>query len=170
MTKWILTWKGSIVPRTTVRRLTPAEEHSEDEKARREAFDVRIELKYGSSLTLPETLETIEEETEDDLAFDPVEDGEEGSPDEPRLVMPEADSAVDDTGKPITTNSIADAFIHMEVLLPQGEEKQLAKVVRRSLDENSRHIGQYDDNPVLNTTAVYDVESSQMGNHQGVWS
>ena len=157
MTKFVLTRKGQVVPRTTVRRLTPAEQHSVSEKAKRDAFDVMTRMKFGNSFTLPDPLETIEEETEEDLTFDPIEDGEEGSPDEPRLVMPEADSAVDDTGKLITTNSIADAFITMEVLLPNGEEKQLAQVLRRSLDENGRHVGRYNDNPVLNT-AVYDVE------------
>ena len=161
MTKFVLTRKGQVVPRTTVRRLTPAEQHSVSEKAKRDAFDVMTRMKFGNSFTLPDPLETIEEETEEDLTFDPIEDGEEGSPDEdpdePRLVMPEADSAVDDTGKLISTNSIADAFITMEVLLPNGEEKQLAQVLRRSLDENGRHVGRYNDNPVLNT-AVYDVE------------
>ena len=158
MTMWVMNSKGSIVPRTALRRLTPAELHSPDEIKKRDAFDVKIKMRYGNSFTLPDVdgaAEALEEE--EDSHFDPV-DGEEGSPDEPRLIIPEADSPVDAKGNPITTNSIADAFINMEVLLPQGEEQnQLAAVLRRSLDHNGKHIGKYDDNPILNT-AVYDVQ------------
>ena len=45
----------------------------------------------------------------------------------------------------------------LEVLLPHGEGLQLAKVVRRSLDENGKLVGSYSDNPILNSL-LYEVE------------
>jgi hypothetical protein len=48
-------------------------------------------------------------------------------------------------------------LINAEVLLPQGESEQLAKVLRRSVDENGKLIGTFYDNPILNTL-VYEVE------------
>ena len=172
MTMWILKMNGQVVPRTGLRKLTPREEHDPVEVKKREAFDANIHLKLGNSFSLPPSLETVTEEVmEEDATYDydtvhfhtdpgdPVMSWyEEGSPDEMPQIFPEADSAKDANGNPITTNSIADVLINMEVLLPQGEEKaQLARVVRRSLDSNGRHIGKYDDNPILNT-AVYDLE------------
>ena len=43
--------------------------------------------------------------------------------------IPEAD-CVDANGKPILTNSLTGVLISAEVLLPQEEEQQLAKVLR----------------------------------------
>ena len=48
-------------------------------------------------------------------------------------VIPEAD-CVDADRKPILANSIKYVLISAEVLLPQGEEQQPAKVLRRSVD------------------------------------
>jgi len=158
MTMWVMNPKGEIIPRTALRRLTPAELYSPDEINKRDAFDIRVKMRYGNSFTLPDPQDEVVVEEIDSNAYDPEIVGEEGSPDEPQLIMPDADSAVDARGNPITTNSIADTFINMEVLLPQGEEQtQLARVLRRSLDQNGKHVGIYDENPILNT-AVYDVE------------
>ena len=52
---------------------------------------------------------------------------------------------------------MGDVLIDMELVLPQGETEQLVRVMRRSLNEKGPHIGQYNDNPVLNT-AIYDVK------------
>ena len=43
------------------------------------------------------------------------------------------------------------------MLLPQGEAKALAKVVRQVVDEKGRVVGQHNDNPILNTL-VYECE------------
>ncbi len=48
-------------------------------------------------------------------------------------------------------------MINAEVLLPHGENEQLAKVVRRSIDQNGKLIGTFDENPMLNSM-VYEVE------------
>ena len=48
-------------------------------------------------------------------------------------------------------------LISAEVLLPQGEEPQLARVLRQSVDDNGQAIGAHSNNPLL-STLVYDVE------------
>ena len=62
----------------------------------------------------------------------------------------EAD-CVDANGNPILANSLTDVLISAEVLLPQGEEQQLAKVLRRLVDQDGQVIGQHHKNPLLNT-------------------
>ena len=52
---------------------------------------------------------------------------------------------------------LTDILISAEVLLPQGEEKQLAKVLRRSVNRDDKTIGQHHKNHLLNTL-VYDIE------------
>ena len=47
--------------------------------------------------------------------------------------------------------------MNAEVLLPQGEEKRLAKVIKRSVDSDGKVIGNYNELPVLNTM-LYDVQ------------
>ena len=42
--------------------------------------------------------------------------------------VPEAD-AVDATGRPINQQSVTDLLINAEVLLPQGDSQQMAKVI-----------------------------------------
>ena len=70
-------------------------------------------------------------------------------------VVPEAD-AVDSRGKPINQQSVSDFLINAEVLLPQGEAQQMAKVVSLSIDINGNIIGDLDKTPSLNSL-VYDV-------------
>ena len=70
-------------------------------------------------------------------------------------VIPESD-CVDANGKPILSNSLTDVLISAEVLLPQGEEQQLAKVLCRSVDRDRQVIGQHHKNPLLNTL-MYDI-------------
>ena len=48
-------------------------------------------------------------------------------------------------------------MISSEVLLPQGQVLQLAKVIRQSIDKNGKVIGNHNKNPLLNTL-VYDVD------------
>ena len=71
-------------------------------------------------------------------------------------VVPAAD-AVDSTGRPINQQSVTDLLINAEVLLPQGDSQQMAKIIRRSIDSDGLVIGEFSDNPILNSL-VYDVE------------
>ena len=55
--------------------------------------------------------------------------------------------------------SLTDILVSAAVLLPHGEEQVMAKVLRKSVDENGQVIGVHNENPLLNTL-VYDVEFS----------
>ena len=51
----------------------------------------------------------------------------------------------------------ADLLMNAEVILPQGEEKRLAKVIKSSVDSDGKVIGNYNELPLLNTV-LYDVQ------------
>ena len=70
-------------------------------------------------------------------------------------VVPEAD-AVYSRGSSINQQSVAGLLINSEVLLPQGEAQQMAKLVRQSIDRDGNIIGDLDKTPSLHSL-VYDV-------------
>jgi len=150
MAQWVLQQNGQIVPRRTLRRLNQEELSHNNlvEVAKREAFDAEIKQRLGDSLSVPPELDVDENEPED---YEIDHDLDEGSPDQ---VIPAAD-AVDSTGRPINQQSIADLLINAEVLLDHGETKQMARVLRRSIDEHGRIIGNLDGSL---KSLVYDVE------------
>ena len=177
MAQWVLTQTGSIVPRRTLRRLTPHELSvtNETERAKRQTFMEDIRRRLGDAATLPPlgevVLPTIPEESNEALYNMWLGDGadhsgwvEEGDADFEELLrdakggwIPEAD-IVDAAGKPVSPTSLGDMMIGIEVLLPQGEERAaLCKVLRRSVDKDGKTTGIYDKDPSLNTM-IYDVE------------
>ena len=183
MCQWVLTQKGTVVPRRTLRRLTPHELSvtNETERDKRRVFMDEIRRRYGDALNLPSPgkaiLPTIEEETEEDLyemwLNDPTDmtpwfDGDEGNDGtidyEPiasevtASSFPEAD-VLNNDGKPINPHSLTDMMIGVEVLLsPQGEKcAKLCKVLRRSVDKDGKTTGVYDPDPALNTM-IYDCK------------
>lgn len=150
MCMWVLKENGSIVPRRTLRRLTPEEVRSDSEKARRLKFDEAIRNKFGDTVyTPPNVLVAIDEE-EEPPSFIPYED----SVEEPRS-MPELDDELDADG---TAAEIAayDAFIHAEILHTKDGASINGRVVKRAKDKDGQLIGTYDQNPMLNS-AVYEV-------------
>ncbi len=78
--------------------------------------------------------------------MEPYGDNDEGN----SFLMPEADF-VDAAGKPLLQQSFTDTLINIDVLLPKGEGDALAKVMQRSVDSNDKVIGEFDENPLLNT-------------------
>ena len=64
---------------------------------------------------------------------------------------------VDANVKPILTKSLTNVMIGAEVLIPQGEEQKLSKVIRQAVDKNGTALGNHAVNPLLNTL-LYDVE------------
>ena len=176
MAQSVLTQKGTIVTRRSLRKLTPFELSvtNEDEKFKRQCFLQDIRQKLGDPCTLPSgelTLPTIEEESTAELYEMWLQDPndlsnfvEEGDIDLEELAdevkqgwVPEAD-IVDSRGTPITPLSMGDMMIGIEVLLPSGEESQtLCKVLRRSVDQEGKTTGVYDNDPAL-STMIYDVK------------
>ena len=150
MTRRVLKQNGEIVPRRTMRSLTPEELSRDSEILKRSNFTEAIKLKYGDSLSLPKRRRRVKfKEDEDDKYFDlPF--------DEVAPLIPEAD-IVDSEGKPLNESSLADQLINAEVLLPQGEDLRMAKVIKRNIGPDGTLIGTPHENSMLNT-ALYDVQ------------
>ena len=150
MAQWILNENGRVVVRRSIRRLTPHElsPSNEPEVAKREAFTISIRAILGDSMSAP--VNPLSDDPCDDWDLDLYEDDVDGG----APSIPEADF-VDAAGKPVLQQSFADTLINAEVLLPHEESTTLATVLRRTVDENGRMIGTYNDNPLLNTM-VYD--------------
>lgn len=159
MCQAILKQNGKVVPRRSCRSLNAGElaASNEVEVRKRAEFDAAIKQKLGDSFSLPTHVQpqqagdSKDASNPQDETFDPFTGVE-----EPHIEVPEAD-CVDATGKPILQQSLADTLIHSEVLLPHGEDLQMAKVLRRSVNPEGRVIGNANDNPLLNTL-MYDVE------------
>ena len=144
MAQAILTSKGTIVPRRSVRRLSQAEEVSEIEKRKRDVFITAISEKLGTSIKKPA-------EIPDDI--EPYADDE-----TPQMNLDDVENdPVDSNGQAVFEKPVLDHFIHAEVSLPKGENIQLARVIGLARNEDGSAIGMHDDNPMLNTL-VYDVE------------
>ena len=123
------------------------------EARKRLEFDAAIRIKHGDSFSLPNVAKchktesnAYEQHLPDDDSFDPLV-----SVQEVQLpVIPEAD-CVDNKGQPILQQLMTDTLINNKVLLQQGEESLIAKVIRRSVEKQGKVIGNKDYNPILNT-------------------
>ena len=71
MLQWVLKQHGKIMPRTTMRKLTPDKFLRESEIKKREVFDSAIKTRYGDSFTLPERIKSkLGNPQDDDGTFD----------------------------------------------------------------------------------------------------
>ena len=151
MSQWVLKSNGKIVPRRSLRHLTPDETApgniTESEK-RRHFIEVTT-ARYGDSISLPP-----EEVSSDNSEYSPYIDDDDET--EPSPLIADEDP-VDSQGRPVSEQPLLDRLIHAELTLPQGEKMQNAKVLRRSVGSDGKTVGTYNDNPILNTV-VYDVE------------
>ena len=111
-------------------RLTPAEWARETEIKKRSELNDAIKARNGDSFSLTDkTLENTQDEDDTgDMPFDEL------SPS-----IPEAD-IIDDQGRPMHPSSAEDLLMNAELLLSQGEEKWLAKVIKRSVDSDGKVI------------------------------
>ena len=148
MAQWVLKCNGMVVPRRSLRPLQVAELHSPEEKERRKIFDACISSKLGTSVTPPS------QEAVDELQATWEEWGD--NDEDPRIV-PEIEDTVDASGRLLDQQPAYDRIINAEVHLQLGDNYQRAKVIGRSIGPDGIVVGQYDDNPMLNSI-VYDVE------------
>lgn len=145
MAQGVLTSKGTVIPRRTLRKLNKSELHSESEKRKRQLFDDLIRSKLGDSISPPsKPLDTT---------YIPYSDDSEPS----SMILPEDNDPIKSDGSAMFEKPLTDRWIHAEMLLPQGESLQNAKVIKRTMDSDGNFIGSYSDNPALNSM-VYDVE------------
>ena len=63
----------------------------------------------------------------------------------------------DAAGKPFVHQSLADTLINAKVLLPHEDSQAIARVVRRSENDEGRMICTFNENPLLNTL-LYECE------------
>lgn len=148
MSQWVLTAGGQVLPIQTLRHLTPAEKANIDIKRKQYEFDRFIRKRFGDTFSTPSPAKGEKEvrfsdpDKPDDIIYQPYVDLYTGETEE----IPETDDIPD-----------YDGYIQAEVLLPQdGEHLRAARVIGKSKDKDGRIIGQYNSNPILNTT-VYDV-------------
>ena len=145
MAQAVLTSKGKVIPRRTIRKLTPAEMSSSTEEQKRNYFDAIITKKLGNSMSMPPKPlpdDYITYADDDETGINPLPD------DNDPLSLP---------GHSALESPISDRLIHAELYLPQGEHMASAKVVGRAKDGDGLPIGTYDDDPMQNSM-VYNVE------------
>ena len=70
---------------------------------------------------------------------------------------PNHEDILDSTGRILEQQLAFNKIINAEVMIQNGDEMELGKVTRRSLDADGRTTGTYHDNPFLNTI-TYDIE------------
>ena len=78
--------------------------------------------------------------------------------DEP-VESPDHEDILDSMGRILEQQPAFDKIIYTEVMMQNGNEMAMGKVVRRSVDDDGRTTGTYHDNPFLNTV-TYDMEFS----------
>ena len=105
MAQAVLTGKGTIVPRRTIRKLTTPELHSETEKRKRQLFDDLIRKKLGDSVKYPTRPLPRN--------FVPYSDNIEPN----SLQLPEENDPIDSDGTSAFEKPITDYWIHSEVVL-----------------------------------------------------
>jgi hypothetical protein len=145
MSQWILKGNGRVIPRRTVRPLNAIEINSEVSRQQRRDFDTVIHSKFGSPFEPARPIKEYD-------VLDEYEDNEEAA-----RVIPEFTDPVDAVGHPIDQQPAYDTVLNTELMLPNGEAYQQAKVVRRTLGSDGRTHGTYHHQPELNTM-TYDVE------------
>ena len=143
MSQYVVTFRGTAVPRRSLRPLKVADIHYETEKWKRAIFDDIILKKLGDPIFTPPSLPVQD--------FVPYSDGEL----DPPLILDE--DPVTPTGKAMFEKPLTDMIINAELSLPQGELMQPAKVIGRYKDAHGKIVGTYDTNPLMNTL-VYDVK------------
>ena len=145
MAQAVLTSKGTVVTRRSVRSLSKAELVSDVEKHKRSIFNAAIKSKLGDSVTKPSKPIPTD--------FVPYSDGNL----DPITVDDIIEDPIDSDGTSVFEKPVSDHLIHAELSLPQGEYMQLAKVIGRTRNDDGTTEGMYDNDPLLNTL-IYDVQ------------
>ena len=164
MTQWVLQANDKVVCRRTLRKLKIDElNNNEVEEYKRRIFDDCIRKTLGDSMTLPPeevkppTNNDMDDESEGEVEPYTLSDHRRHHQQHtPGDLLPNEDP-LDESNIAISEQPLFDRLIHAEVTLPQGEDFQTAKVLRRSKTADGEYIGTHNDNPILNTV-VYDVE------------
>ena len=147
MAQSILTHKGTVVTRRTMRKLRWDEIQSPIEKKKRDNFDSIIKEKLGDSSALA----TKKKSPQNYIPY-----GDDSSEHD---ILPNDDDPVDSNGVAAFERPMTDTLINAEITLPKEDSLQSARVVGRVLDDNGNYVGNFDENPLLNTL-MYKVKFS----------
>ena len=149
MAQNVLTHKGIVLPRRSVRKLTQREIEMDSEKTKRSQFDEMITKLLGNSMIVP----TIAVNPQDVGEFDYDERNDDSEKPEGWLDS----DPIDEKGVPTFEHSLGDTLVNAEVLMPQGDSRVKCKVKRRHKSDDGQVTGQFHQNPMLNSI-IYDVE------------
>ena len=141
----LLKANGQVLPRSTVRALTPDELSNPIVQQQMKAFDEQVAAKLGDPSS-PADFDTDDKQFVTP-EFEPYEDDEKGEEALPASV-PNADA--DDVG-------VWDGYLNAEVVLPHGGANQSGKVRERAKEPDGSLTGKSNPNPILDTR-VYVVE------------
>lgn len=159
MSHWILNHHGKVVPRRSHRPLTSDEITSETEKLRRQHFNDNIKSKWGDYLKPSHDGENAKNDDNDEFQqFVPYEDDPQHGGDirAPWAIPEFSDPPSDANGTELDQQPAYDRLIHAELMLPKSGEFHPVTVLGRTLNEDGKVSGNYDDNPIFNGM-TYDV-------------
>ena len=155
MTQNVLSHKGTVAPRRSLRRLTEDELNSPEEKRKREKFDEIIQGKLGDSIRLAEPDKPTKDASE---ITDPTPEGYFDAREDDSDDIEDWDDSdpITPSGVAVYENSLVDTQMNAEVLLPLNDKLEKATVNRRHINEKGEVVGSYNNNPLLNSI-IYDV-------------
>ena len=131
-----------------IRPLNSIEKHSEVEQEKIRTFDRIIQSLYGQYDQVPDkgnkTNHPLNQyEVDYDESFDSR--------------LPEAEEPIDASGKQINQQPLYDKLVKAEVTMPHKGSLKTGKVVGRTVANDGKVYGTYDEDPYRNTVS-YDVE------------
>eukprot|EP00956_Cyclotella_meneghiniana_P018312 scaffold30420_cov55-Cyclotella_meneghiniana.AAC.1 len=143
MTQRIMTAKGDVVDRSTVRSLTPEEKVNPVLRAEQGQFLQQITDRWGAPTEAFELGPDFLNLLPDPENYDPWEDDDGPS-------FPELNDELE------AAEAAGDFYVNAEVVLPVANGEERATVIRRKRDSDGRPIGVANKNPALDTR-LYEV-------------
>ena len=140
MCQWILKTNGEIVARRTVRHLNAGEEVNPAFEVEKSEMMTYIYQRYGSPFR-HKNVQPRRQQHDDFVPYEPVYDDE-------GFISSEMPGDAEFNDK---SHSPVDAFVNMEVLMSQGGEDGVARIIGQAVGGNNEFIEQHNDNPILNT-------------------
>ena len=144
MARKILKDNGQTVIRSTVRSLTPDELKSEDHKALRKAFDIKVHAALGDSFRIEDFKDNPDMSDIETPTYESYEDDDDGA----YVPVSDIDDADPDTH---------DRYVGAEVNLLIGDKVMSGKVRQRKREADGSLKGTAHPNPILDTR-TYEVE------------
>ena len=157
----IIDGNGSQQDRTSLRKLTPQEWDNPDIRRQMKEIDRTIREKLGPSMTNESWTEQNTDKHVREVSATTVFEVD------PEAVTPEFEPYEDeeesnqhqDDADIFEDYEAYDGYVTAQVVLPRGERMELATVLRRKRDADGRPVGNYDSNPIMDTSE-YEVQFS----------